>query len=661
MKDKSISKDYYVLFILLQLSFGSVLLAQPKPYTEKYRPQFHFSPEKSSMGDPKGLVYYGGQYHLFWWGHAISEDLVHWKELPYAMKGGDGTFSFFTGSVVKDKQNTAGFGENSMVAIYTIHKRGDTIPEKQGISYSSDGIYYDFYNKNPVLDIGRLNFRDPQVFWHAPTKRWIMVVALSDKHLVHFYASGDLKKWDYLSEFGPLSGAGNKAWECPDIFELPVDGNPNHKKWVFMIGQGPNRVQYFIGSFDGNKFVADETSSDFLVKGTGIPGDLFEGFDQPTFSKWNLSGIAFGKKPSQSDTVFHLRQGYVSSAYAEDTAATGTLTSKVFTIKQSAINFLIGGGNHQGQTCINLIVNGKIVRSSTGSNSKAMKWDGWDVTELKGEQARIEIVDNYTKRDWGYIMVDHILFSKVLYNQRLDHALWIDYGPDFYAAKTWRDVDNTGMQPTLLGWLGNWEYAREVPTSWGRGFESVPRLIKLKTFPEGIRMIQEPVPQLKKIRKDSVVIGKMTINGKMDMPNFKPSINSYEFEVAFDTRSSAEFGMNLLVGNGRKFIIGFNPATNNFYIDRTECSDFTTNATFSKRFPTKSFVPILSESKVLKIHAYVDQSSVELFINDGKTVVSAVSFPAESQTGIELFSTKGNAHMISFKAWQLSSIWNADK
>lgn len=644
-----------VFFFLCNL----IILPARAQYNEKYRPQFHFSPRKGWIGDPDGLVFYGGKYHLFWWGHAVSEDLVHWKELPYPMKGGDGSFSYFSGSMVVDKNNTAGFGENSMVAIYTIHKRGDTIAETQGLSISRDGFNFDFYAKNPVLDINRINFRDPQVFWYAPAKKWIMIVSLPDKHTVQFYASVDLKSWEFLSDFGPMGGARNNFWECPDFFELPVDGNQNNKKWVFMIGQGPNRVQYFIGSFNGKRFVADKATRSYLSEGTGLKGDLFEGFDKSGYTGWATTGNAFGSRPVRSDTIFHLKEGYASSAYGGDTA-TGTLTSAAFIIKQPAINFMIGGGNHPWQTCINLIVDGKIVRTSTGSNSKAMKWDGWDVTALVGQKARIEIVDKYDQKDWGHIMIDHILFSPVLSNQRLEHALWVDYGPDFYAARTWRDIDNVGMQPTLIGWLGNWGYAREVPTEWGRGFESVPRQITLKTFPEGIRMVQEPVPQLKKIRKDSVALSKRSIEGTVAIPGFKPAVNSYEFEAVFNTQAASVFGINFFVGNGRKLVIGYDPATSSLFMDRTACTDFVTNMNFNKRFATRSYAPVEALGKRLKIHALVDQSSVEIFINDGKTVLSVVTFPAEMQTGIELFSAKGKTQLINFKAWQLASIWNTN-
>jgi sucrose-6-phosphate hydrolase SacC (GH32 family) len=114
-------------FLISVFLLGIQILPSKAQYNEKYRPQFHFSPKKGWIGDPDGLVHSNGKYHLFWWGHAVSNDLVHWEELPYPMLGGDRSFSYFSGSVVVDKDNTAGFGANSMIAAYTMHKPGDSL------------------------------------------------------------------------------------------------------------------------------------------------------------------------------------------------------------------------------------------------------------------------------------------------------------------------------------------------------------------------------------------------------------------------------------------------------------------------------------------------------------------------------------------------------
>ncbi|WP_207434824.1 glycoside hydrolase family 32 protein [Sabulibacter ruber] len=624
-------------------------------YQEKYRPQFHFSPQKGWIGDPDGLIFTEGKYHLFWWGHAVSEDLVYWKELPYPMKGDDGSFSYFSGSVVVDKNNTSGFGAKSMIAVYTRHLPGDSLPETQALSVSNDGIYFHYYQHNPVLDIKKVFFRDPQVFWYEPEQKWVMAVVLPDAQKIHLYDSKDLKHWNYLSEFAGL-GAQSAFWECPDLFELPVEGNAKQKKWVLLIGRGPNRVQYFLGSFDGKTFKADEETTAYLRQGKGLPGRLFAGFDETALKNWKQSGTAFNTQPTNLDSVVHLGNGFASS-FKKSGEGVGTLTSPAFTIRESAINFLIAGGNHPEKASINLLVDGKTVRTTTADNSSVFKWKGWDVSEFKGKKASIQLVDEVTGGKWDYISVDHILFSDVLMNQNLEHALWLDYGPDFYAARTWRDIDQKSKRTTMLGWLGNWDYARDVPTTWGKGFESVPRELALIKQGSGIRMVQQPIPELQKLRKALHQFSNREISGTAEMKEFKPAKNTYELEVTFDTRTSATFGLNLLVGEDRKLVVQYNPTTSSLTVDRTNCTDFASNQEFNQKFPLKWQAPVIPIHHQLRLHILVDQSSVEIFTNQGEVVVSALTFPAESQTGIELFAENGKVTVLDLKAWELSSIW----
>jgi fructan beta-fructosidase len=644
----------FILFFICSISVSQ----SHSQYDEKYRPQFHFSPKTGWIGDPDGLIYHEGKYHLFWWGHAVSKDLVHWEELPYPMKGGDRSFSYFSGSMVVDKDNTTGFGANSMIAIYTMHRRGDSLPETQGLSVSNDQSNFDFYKGNPVLDVKKVFFRDPQVFWHEPTKKWVAVVTVPDMHRIHIYSSHNLKDWIYMSEFGDL-GPRSSFWECPDLFELNVDGDPTKKKWVMLIGQGPNRVQYFVGSFDGKRFRPDQETAAFLKDGIGLPGKVFESFDAINYGNWKISGEAFGKSPDHADSIVRIGLGDACSLNGGDFKK-GTLTSTGFTIIEPVINFLIAGGNHPDTTCINLIVNNKVVRTSTGTNSDLLKWDGWDVSEFIGKKAIIQIVDNYAGSNKGYIRIDHILFSRVLQPQGLQHGLWLDHGTDFYATRSYRFPDGQ-YKPLFLGWMGNWEYANSVPSQWGKGFESVPREIALKKFPEGIRLVQNPITALQKLRKDSVTFFNRVISGTVDVPEFKPVRNTYEIEAVFSTDSHSVFGFNLLVGEGRKLIITYNPRTSSICVDRTNCSDYTGNDNFTKKFPAKAFAPVEAENGQINLHLLVDESSIEIFTSQGKVVLSLLTYPSPSQTGIEVFSEKGITKLISFKGWQLSSIWKKDE
>jgi fructan beta-fructosidase len=263
--------------------------AQSKLYQEEYRPQFHFSPEKGWMNDPNGLIYYKGEYHLFYqynpdstvwgpmhWGHAISRDLVHWEQLPIALFPDEKGY-IFSGSIVLDKGNTSGFGKpNSadppMVAIFTYHnmeweRAGRKDRESQAIAYSLDkGRTWTKYEGNPVLpNKGDVDFRDPKVFWHQPTKHWIMPLAVGD-HL-EIFISKNLKAWEKASEFGKNEGAHGGVWECPDLFELPSSGG---KKWVLIQNMGRGAInggsgtQYFIGSFDGKVFTNSNPPSTTL-------------------------------------------------------------------------------------------------------------------------------------------------------------------------------------------------------------------------------------------------------------------------------------------------------------------------------------------------------------------------------------------------------------
>lgn len=276
-------------------------LAAPRPATaqmehppaaaghdERFRPQYHFTPPANWMNDPNGLVYADGEWHLFYqhnpfgiswghmsWGHATSPDLVHWRHLPVAIPESAGVMAF-SGSAVLDSGNTSGFGRDGrppLVAVYTGASGGK---QAQYVAYSTNrGRTWTPHAGNPVLDIGSAEFRDPKVFWHAATQRWVMVVSLATLHRVRLYASPDLKRWTPLSEFGPAAATGG-MWECPDLFELPVVDGGGHvqgARWVLVVNVNPGGIaggsaaQYFLGRFDGTHFVADS-----LVPRTANPG-----------------------------------------------------------------------------------------------------------------------------------------------------------------------------------------------------------------------------------------------------------------------------------------------------------------------------------------------------------------------------------------------------
>ena len=249
----------------------------PNPELEDFRQAIHFSPELGWINDPNGMVWHKGEWHLFFqynplgtrwgnmsWGHAVSRDLVEWKQLPTVMYP-DSLGAIYSGSAVIDKANTAGFGKNAMVAIYTSSYRSRDKSKKcqqQSISYSRDnGRTFTKYEGNPVLPSNRRNFRDPKVFWHEPTSRWIMSLACGQG--MEFYSSSNLKEWKFESRFGDKYGCHFDVWECPDLIELPYK---NGTKWVLFCSitkdvKHGSSVQYFVGDFDGHTFKCDTPES----------------------------------------------------------------------------------------------------------------------------------------------------------------------------------------------------------------------------------------------------------------------------------------------------------------------------------------------------------------------------------------------------------------
>lgn len=239
---------------------------------ESFRPVYHHTPAYGWMNDPNGMFYKDGVYHLYFqynpygsvwgnmhWGHSTSTDLMHWKFEGCAIVP-DAWGAIFSGSCVVDHENTAGFGKEAVVAFYTSAKStpwGDI--QMQSMAYSLDnGKTFTKYEGNPILTSSEKDFRDPKVFWYAPGKHWVMILAVG-QHM-EIYSSVNLKEWKKESEFGAMQGAHGGVWECPDLVEIPVEGT-REKKWILICNLNPggpfggSAAQYFVGSFDGKKFV----------------------------------------------------------------------------------------------------------------------------------------------------------------------------------------------------------------------------------------------------------------------------------------------------------------------------------------------------------------------------------------------------------------------
>ncbi|MEO9476006.1 MAG: glycoside hydrolase family 32 protein [Cyclobacteriaceae bacterium] len=261
------------------------------PSISKYRPLLHFTPPANWMNDPNGMVYYEGEYHLFYqyypdstvwgpmhWGHAVSADMVSWAHLPIALYPDDLGY-IFSGSAVIDWKNTSGLGTEQsppMVAIFTYHdpvglEEGRLDFQTQGIAYSLDkGRTWEKYKDNPVLENpGIFDFRDPKVSWMEEFQKWIMILAVKDH--ISIYSSDDLINWIKESDFGESLGAHGGVWECPDLFKLK--NQKGEEKWVMLVSinpggpRGGSATQYFIGDFDGETFQTDDESIRWLDHG----------------------------------------------------------------------------------------------------------------------------------------------------------------------------------------------------------------------------------------------------------------------------------------------------------------------------------------------------------------------------------------------------------
>lgn len=321
-----IRKNKYILLVLSIIMLGCNKeddLNEPSVVTvgdSNYRPAYHFTPEENWMNDPNGMVYYKGEYHLFFqynpdanvwgpmhWGHAVSEDLINWEELPVALYPDD-LGNIFSGSAVVDEHNTAGFktgDEDVLVAIFT-HQNPETNEQYQSLAYSNDrGRNWEKYEGNPVLiNEDKTDFRDPKVSWHEETQQWVMVVAAGQEIL--FYSSPNLKDWKYLQSFGQGLGAHGGVWECPDLFT--VRNENGEKRWALLVSVnpgGPNGgsgTQYFLGSFDGETFQTSQAETKWLDYGTD-----------------NYAGVTWSNEPNDRN----LFTGWMSNwAYAQDVPTT---------------------------------------------------------------------------------------------------------------------------------------------------------------------------------------------------------------------------------------------------------------------------------------------------------------------------------------------------
>jgi sucrose-6-phosphate hydrolase SacC (GH32 family) len=373
------------------------------------------------------------------------------------------------------------------VAIYTGHGRGQ---QTQNLAFSHDrGRTWRKHAGNPVLDLGLKDFRDPKVFWHAPTRRWVMVTVLPDQHKVRFFGSPDLKHWTVLSDFGPAGATGGER-ECPDLVPLPVAGGGGEERWVLDVDLNPGGPaggsggQYFVGTFDGTRFVNDNPPAT---------------------------------------------------------------------------------------------------------------------------------------------------------------TLWVDYGKDFYATLSFSGIPAADGRRIWMGWMSNWLYANEEPTSPWRGVQSVPRELALRRGPDGLRLVQAPVAELRSLRvsaKPEVIIEA----GRL------PASAEVEFEVHRATVGEA--GVRLASAAGEVVTIGVAGDPPEVFVDRRR-----SRATpFHEAYPGRHAGPVRWRDGQVTLRVLFDRTTLEVFANDGETVISERVYPTSPFERIEVLAGAGGI-VGGIGVWELRSVW----
>ena len=630
-------------FKIFLVTFLATLSLAAQIRNELYRPSFHYSPASNWMGDPNGPVYYKGKYHLFYqynpsgiqpgnssWGHALSSDLVHWEEKPVAIPSQNGVMAY-SGSVVVDWNNTSGFGINGqppLVAIYT----GASNVQDQRVAYSNDeGVTWINYIENPVISSTTNQFRDPKVIWHEPSQKWIMIVSTGDNKRIHFYSSANLKTWTLMQVFGLVENLSG-FWECPDLLKLPVDNNTNNMKWVLVHSVTPT-AQYFIGDFNGQNFAWQQS----------VPvGVLIDDFESNSYNNWTVTGTAFSTTPATGATN---TSGYLGNkliySFSTGNEPLGKLVSSDFTIQKNYIDFLIGGGYHPNGEYIKLVVNGEAVRTSTGMNEDLLKWRNWDVSAFMGQKAHIEIVDSISEA-WGHINVDHIIQSDIIYDN-INYGQ-VDYGKDFYALQSFYNMP--GGRKIWIAWMNNWNYAAQIPTTPWKGIMSIPREVKLETHNGQIKLVQNPIEELKVLRKDSLLFHNnnlSVINNSLSNLSFK----QFEVKAKIAVANKNGFSLKFRKKESQYSEFVFDFVNKQIRFDRSKYA----GGLIDPNFRDLQVAPLLIENGFIDIRLFVDNGSAELFTAGGQVVISNQIFPDSTANRFELSALGQDILFEEFDVW----------
>lgn len=649
-------------------------------HLEQHRPQFHFSPAKNWMNDPNGMVYHNGQYHLFYqyypqdtvwgpmhWGHAVSTDMLTWQHKPVALFP-DKNGWIFSGSAVFDRHNTSGLGSQKnppLVAVFTYHNEpakdaGSKNFQTQGLAYSLDnGESWQKYDRNPVLvgpDIP--DFRDPKVFWHDSSQKWIMTLAVQNR--VSFYSSPNLKDWQHESDFGITSGTHAGVWECPDLIKMPVQGT-NQEKYVLLVSinpGGPNggsATQYFVGDFDGKAFVLDERfAQDVQAQPADFPaGTLFADFEKPLSNEWVAEGEAFKSPVFQpyKNQFPGLVGNRLLNSMAQNEEAFGTLTSPEFVIEQDFINFQITGGNNPQKVGMQLFVDGQAVLTATGRDTEIMGIVSWNVEAYQGKKAHFKFYDKGS-RNRGYLVVDQIVFAdRPAYNPK-EGAVWLDYGTDNYAGVSWSNIPSSDGRTLTIGWMSNWLYAQQVPTEKWRSAMTLPRELTLHKTQQGYRVFSNPVKEVASLRQKSHYLARVEVDKPVVLSELTGiSVEQAEYQVSLLPEEASLIELSLSNQLNEYLSIRFNLASQQLEIDRSKAG----KVDFRKEFSQLQTAP-LAPQKAYQLQMFFDHASVEIFINDGETVMTSVMFPNQNFSELSVSADKP-LQLKDVQAWSLKSIF----
>ncbi|HWJ26539.1 MAG TPA: glycoside hydrolase family 32 protein, partial [Flavisolibacter sp.] len=456
---------------------------------------------------------------------------------------------------------------------------------------------------------------------------------------------------------GPF-GAVKGVWECPDFFPLQVDGKPQQQKWVLVVSVQPLSGQYFIGDFDGKTFTLDPEFRGELkqLKKQSVPkGEVLFDFEKD-LKGWQIQGTAFSASPApgslkdQNPVLGFMGRKLINSFFQRDESM-GEMISPEFIINKKFLNFLIGGGANPEKLSVNLIVDGKTVRTKTGTDAEVLNWASWDVGEFSGKKAHLQVLD-HQRGDFGHILLDQVMLSDVAAKTEREKAFWLDYGPDFYAVRSWGNMPLEHQRRVWTAWLGSWLYIRDVPSNPWKGGHTFPRSVELKRFPEGIRLVQNPIPQIQNLRGRHFTTAPAEVKERMILNT--PATNSYEFSAEFELDKTGKIALNICADGNQKTTIAYDAASATLTLDRSHSG----RTDFNPSFPALYSAPLKLKNKRLKLHVLVDQSNVEIFAEDGRVAITSLIFPDRDARQISLYPESGSVKLLHFDLWEINSIWH---